>query len=143
MKYLSTILLVFCTTLMAQGQNKLLSDSTLSGLKFRNIGPAFASGRISDIAIHPNDENIWYVAVGSGGVWKTENAGVTWTPIFDTMPSYSIGCVTLDPDNPHVVYVGTGENNSQRSVSWGDGIYRSEDGGKSFKNIGLKKSDSG
>jgi photosystem II stability/assembly factor-like uncharacterized protein len=74
-------------------------------------------------------------------VWKTTNSGTTWQPIFENYGSHSIGCVTLDPSNHHVLYVGTGENNSQRSVSWGDGVYRSEDGGKSFKNIGLKKSE--
>ena len=81
------------------------------------------------------------MAVACGNVWKTSNSGTTWEPIFDNYGSFSIGCVTIDPKNTHVVYVGTGENNSQRSVSWGDGIYRSEDGGKSFKNIGLKKSE--
>jgi len=63
----------------------------------RNVGPAFLSGRIADIAVHPNNESVWYVAVGSGGVWKTENAGTTWTPIFDDQPTYTTGCVTLTP----------------------------------------------
>jgi photosystem II stability/assembly factor-like uncharacterized protein len=116
-------------------------SSTFNGLKFRLLGPAITSGRVTDFAVNPNNYHEFYVAVASGNVWKTTNSGTTWEPIFDKYDSYSIGCVTLDPDNPHVVYVGTGENNSQRSVSWGDGIYRSEDGGKSFKNIGLKKSE--
>ena len=117
------------------------SSSTFNGLKFRLLGPAITSGRITDFAVNPNNYHEFYAAVASGNVWKTTNSGTTWKPIFDKYDSYSIGCVTLDPNNPHVVYVGTGENNSQRSVSWGDGIYRSEDGGKSFKNIGLKKSE--
>lgn len=116
-------------------------SSTFSGLKFRLLGPAITSGRITDFAVNPNNYHEFYAAVASGNVWKTTNSGTTWKPVFDKYGSYSIGCVTIDPNNPHVVYVGTGENNSQRSVSWGDGIYRSEDGGKSFKNIGLKKSE--
>jgi len=117
------------------------SSSTFNGLKFRLLGPAITSGRVSDFAVNPNNYHEFYAAVASGNVWKTTNSGTTWEPIFDSYGSYSIGCVTLDPNNPHVVYVGTGENNSQRSVSWGDGIYRSEDGGKSFENIGLIKSE--
>ncbi|NNG25994.1 MAG: glycosyl hydrolase, partial [Ignavibacteriaceae bacterium] len=116
-------------------------SSTFSGLKFRSLGPAITSGRVTDFAVNPENFHELYVAVASGNVWKTTNSGTTWKPIFENYGSYSIGCVTLDPNNPHVVYVGTGENNSQRSVSWGDGIYRSEDGGKSFNNIGLKKSE--
>jgi photosystem II stability/assembly factor-like uncharacterized protein len=116
-------------------------SSTFNGLKFRSLGPAITSGRVTDFAVNPDNYHEFYASVASGNVWKTTNSGTTWEPIFDKYGSYSIGCVTLDPNNPHVVYVGTGENNSQRSVSWGDGIYRSEDGGKSFKNIGLKKSE--
>ena len=77
----------------------------LEGFRFRNIGPAFLSGRIADIVFHPDNENVWYVAVGSGGVWKTENAGTTWTPLFDQQSSYSTGCITLDPQNPATVWV--------------------------------------
>ncbi len=118
----------------------LFSDSTFQGLQLRSIGPAFMSGRIADIALHPTDRNIWYVAVGSGGVWKTGNAGTTWKPLFDKQTSYSIGCVTIDPGNPHVIWVGTGENVGGRHVGYGDGVYRSRDGGKSWKNMGLKES---
>ena len=78
-------------------------DNIYSGLKFRSIGPALMSGRISDIVIHPENENIWYVTAGSGGVWKTVNSGTTWTPIFDNQKSYSIGCITLDPQNPNII----------------------------------------
>ena len=99
------------------------------------------SGRIADIAIHPQNENIRYVAVASGGIWKTVNAGVTWESIFDGQGSYSTGCVTIDPNNPHVVWVGTGENDGGRHIGYGDGIYKSEDGGKSWKNMGLKSSE--
>ncbi|HEV2947441.1 MAG TPA: hypothetical protein VGX70_08690, partial [Gemmataceae bacterium] len=120
---------------------ELMSAETFSGLKLRSIGPAVASGRVVGFAVHPANRARYYIAVASGGVWKTENAGITWTPIFDNEGSYSIGTVVLDPKNPNVVWVGTGENNSQRSVGYGDGVYRSEDGGKSWKNIGLKNSE--
>lgn len=117
------------------------ADSTFANLSLRNIGPAFMSGRIADVAIHPTDDNTWYVAAGSGGVWKTVNAGVTWTPVFENEASYSIGCVTIDPSNPNTVWVGTGENVGGRHVGFGDGVYRSDDGGASWKNMGLKSSE--
>jgi len=117
-----------------------LPASALSAFRFRNIGPAFTSGRIGDIAVHP-DKKTWYVGVASGGVWKTENAGTTWTSIFDGQPSYSIGTVTMDPNDPNTIWVGTGENNAQRSVSYGDGVYKSEDGGRTWRNMGLKTSE--
>ena len=123
------------------GEKSLLTPETLAGLAFRNIGPAIMSGRISDIAIHPKNRRVWYVAVGSGGVWKTENAGTTWTPIFDDQPSYSIGCLTLDPNNPEIVWVGTGENVSGRHVGYGDGLYKSLNGGKTWTNMGLRASE--
>ncbi|HEU5182003.1 MAG TPA: glycosyl hydrolase [Candidatus Polarisedimenticolia bacterium] len=119
----------------------LFKADTFSGLAWRGVGPAVTSGRVGDVAVHPRERNIWYVAVASGGVWKTENAGTTWSPIFDSQGSYSIGCVTLDPRDPLVVWVGSGENNSQRSVGYGDGVYRSTDGGRSFENVGLKASE--
>jgi photosystem II stability/assembly factor-like uncharacterized protein len=117
------------------------SEENFAGLKWRSIGPALMSGRIADVAIHPQDDNVWYVAVGSGNVWKTVNAGVTWTPIFDDQSSYSIGCVTIDPGNPNIVWLGTGENVGGRHVGYGDGIYRSADGGQSWENMGLKESE--
>ena len=111
-----------------------------SGLRPRLIGPAMASGRIGDIVVDPTTQSTWYVGVHSGGVWKTVNAGTTWTPIFDSQASYSIGSVAIDPSNPLTVWVGTGENNSQRSVGFGDGVYKSTDGGRSWTNTGLKTS---
>ncbi len=117
------------------------SSETFSGIKLREIGPAVASGRVNDIAVVPGRPSTWYVAVASGGVWKTVNAGTTWTPVFDAEGSYSIGAVTVDPQNPNVIWVGTGESNSQRSVSYGDGVYTSLDGGQTWKNVGLKTSE--
>ena len=118
-----------------------MNDDTFKGLELRSIGPALMSGRISDIVLHPQNRNIRYVAVGSGGVWKTVNAGTTWEPIFDSEDSYSIGCITLDPNDPDTVWVGTGENVSGRHVGYGDGVYRSLDGGKSWQRMGLEKSE--
>lgn len=114
---------------------------SLSTLKFRNVGPALTSGRIADFAVNPDNPSEFYVAAAAGGVWKTTNAGTTFTPIFDNYGSYSIGALAMDPNNHNVIWVGTGENNNQRSVSYGDGIYKSIDGGASFKNLGLKNSE--
>ena len=113
-----------------------LTADTLSGLQFRLIGPAAASGRVIAFAVNPKNKVEYYVGVASGGVWKTSNDGTTWTPVFDKEASYSIGWVTLDPNDPSVVWVGAGESNSQRSVGYGDGVYRSDDGGKNWKNLG-------
>ena len=118
-----------------------MQSSTFNGLAFRSIGPALTSGRIVDLAVNPKNNSEYYVASASGGVWKTENAGITFSPIFDGQVSFSIGCVTIDPNNPNVVWVGTGENNNQRVVGYGDGVYKSEDGGKNWKNAGLTKSE--
>jgi len=118
-----------------------MTADTFSGLKFRSIGPAVASGRVMSIAVNPKNKFEYYVGVASGGVWKTVNDGTTWTPLFDKEGSYSIGWVALDPNDPEMVWVGAGESNSQRSVSYGDGIYRSDDGGKNWQNLGLKKSE--
>src|SRR5262249_46571012 len=109
-----------------------LSSANFAGLKLRALGPALTSGRIIGFAVHPTNPDQYYVAVASGGVWKTTNAGTSWTPVFDGEGSYSIGYVTLDPKDPSVVWVGTGENNSQRSVGYGDGVYKSTNGGKSW-----------
>ena len=123
------------------GSEGKMNETTFEGLSLRSIGPGFMSGRISDIAIHPENDAIWYVAVASGGVWKTVNSGTTWTPIFDDQTSYSTGCVTIDPGNPHIVWVGTGENVGGRHMGYGDGVYRSDDGGATWQNMGLENSE--
>jgi len=141
------LILLGSVNIYAQKKNKKTEDnysvkaSDLSVFKFRSIGPAMISGRIIDLAVNPDNTAEYYVAAASGGIFKTTNSGITFTPIFDGQKSYSIGCITIDPNNHNVLWVGTGENNSQRSVSWGDGIYRSLDGGSSWKHMGLKKSE--
>ena len=134
------IVLMSCnlTSYAADGKNELYSSKTFDGIKLRNIGPGFMSGRIADVAIDPNDTSIWYVGVGSGGVWKTTNGGITWKPLFDKQSVYSIGAVVLDPRNSNTVWVGTGENVGGRHVSFGDGIYVSHNGGQKWTNMGLK-----
>ena len=121
-------------------KDTLLNSATVNGLKFRSIGPAFASGRIADFAVNPKNHTEWYIAVASGHIWKTINNGTTFEPVFDNYGAYSIGCVAIDPNNSNVVWAGTGEGNHQRSLGYGDGVYKSSDGGKSWKNMGLKDS---
>ncbi len=147
-KKLFLLALILCSALSisyAQKSKKQtespLDSLKITGLSWREVGPALTSGRISDIAVNPDNPFEYYVATSSGGVWKTINSGVTYTPIFDNEGSYSIGCVSLDPNNPSVVWIGTGENNNQRSVAYGDGVYKSVDGGSSWTHMGLKTSE--
>jgi len=116
------------------------SADTFAGLSFRNLGPAVTAGRISDLAVSSRP-GTYFVAVASGGVWRTTTWGSTFTPVFDEQGSFSIGCVTIDPNDPLTVWVGTGENNAQRSVAFGDGVYKSTDNGRTWTNVGLKESE--
>lgn len=150
---LPCMLIVCCAgSLLTAAQQKkkeaprqLPKDTTvtiaLDALSFRPLGPALMSGRVADLAFNPQNKAEYYVVAASGGVWKTSNYGTTFEPVFDSQGSYSIGCIALEPGNPNVVWVGTGEANNQRSVAYGDGVYKSEDGGKSWKNMGLNKSE--
>ena len=138
------LLVLICSSVVSQNntdKEKPSLKTALNGFKFRSIGPAFMSGRIADIAIDPINENTWYVAVGSGGVWKTINAGTTWTPLTENMPFYSTGCITIDPNNNTSIWLGTGENVGGRHVGIGHGVYHSLDAGKTWKDMGLKKSE--
>jgi photosystem II stability/assembly factor-like uncharacterized protein len=144
MKYLKLTLLVLLSLQLSifaeddKKENKSpWQSSTFSGLKFRSIGPAYPSGRIADFAVNPNNQSEYYVGVASGNIWKTENSGTTWKPIFDNYGSYSIGALKMDPNNTNVIWAGTGENNHQRALGYGDGVYKSVDGGESWKNMGL------
>ncbi len=151
MKKITTIF--FCASVLAiyaqknktedkkEEKHPYMDASTYSALKWRSVGPAVTSGRISDIVVNPHKTSQWYIAAASGGVWKTENAGTSFTSLFDGQGSYSIGCLKMDPTNENTIWVGTGENNNQRSVAYGDGIYKSEDGGKSWNHMGLKNSE--
>lgn len=122
-------------------QDGLMNDKLFASMKLRNIGPAYMSGRIADIEVDSENPSTWYVAVGSGGVWKTDNGGITFKPIFDSEAVYSTGDVTIDPSNSNIIWVGTGENNGGRHLSFGDGVYRSLDAGKTWENMGLKESE--
>ena len=151
MRTLAVIALLVATVAGAQTKNNKKPaappDSTkfttglLSGMRLRSIGPALTSGRVADIAIDPSDKRTWYVGAAAGGVWKSTNGGISFAPIFDGQGSFSIGTVTVDPANTNVVWVGSGENNAQRVVAYGDGIYKSIDGGRSWTNMGLKTSE--
>ncbi len=135
------LLLLSASIQAAEDEEELWSAVTFKGLELRNIGPALMSGRIAHIEIVPDDPATWYVAVGSGGVWKTDNAGTTWTPLFDNEASYSIGTLALDPHNPASLWVGTGENVGGRHVGFGDGVYHSSDGGATWTQRGLAESE--
>lgn len=117
-----------------------LSAEFVGDIRLRSIGPALMPGRVADIAIDPRNRSVWYLAMAVSGLWKTTTRGMEWEPIFDEGGSYSMGCVTLDPNNPDVVWLGTGENSSNRSVAYGDGIYRSGDGGETWEHMGLDDS---
>ena len=152
MKTLKIFVLFFSLILLAvsasgqkagkiQTQDVAVTSEMLTSINFRSIGPATFSGRIIDLAVNPKNISEYYVATGSGGLWKTTNSGTTYTPVFDNQSAYSIGTLAIDPKNPEILWVGTGENNSQRALAAGDGVYKTTDGGKTFVNTGLKKSE--
>ncbi|MBT8143580.1 MAG: glycosyl hydrolase, partial [Gammaproteobacteria bacterium] len=145
MKLIRLLLLVLvcaCPTAYAAAvDDKDDPGKAWAGLKLRELGPAITSGRITDFAMHPERWQEYFAATASGGLWHTTDNGTTWKPVFDNEGSYSIGVVELDPNDPLTVWVGTGENNSQRSVAYGDGVYKSVDGGRSWKNMGLEDSE--
>jgi photosystem II stability/assembly factor-like uncharacterized protein len=132
-------ILVACVALGAQSAG--LTPELLKGLPLRSIGPDITTGRVSDVEIDTKNPNVWYVATASGGLFKTENRGNTFAPIFDQGGAFSLGAVVVDPKNSDVVWLGTGENNNQRSVAYGDGVYKSTDAGKTWKRVGLESSE--
>ena len=141
-KLLHLALLAFASTAIAEEPSEPgFNEATFKGLEMRALGPALMSGRISDIVIDPNDPSTWYVGVGSGGIFKTVNAGTTWEPIFENEDAYSIGAITIDPNDSNTIWVGTGENVSGRHVGYGAGLYRSLDGGQNWENMGLEESE--
>src|SRR5204863_4995945 len=118
------------------------SDPLLQSFRFRSIGPASMGGRIDDIAVSESDPNVIYVGYAVGGVFKSENNGVSFEPVFQTYSTASIGDIAIHPRDPNIVYVGTGEPNNRQTASFGDGVYKTTDGGKTFTNIGLKETQS-
>ena len=146
--YIVATLLAFCLApnLFAQsdsasdGAKPTLPDEWMDHFKWRSIGPANMSGRISALSVYEKDSRIWYAASASGGLLKTVNNGVNFEHQFDDQSTVSIGDVKVSQSDPDIVWVGTGEANPRNSVSWGDGVYKSTDGGKTWKNMGLKES---
>jgi photosystem II stability/assembly factor-like uncharacterized protein len=138
---LTVCLAILAVSAALIAQSPSISQESLKGLPLRTIGPDITTGRISDIEIDPKNPNVWYVASASGGLFKTENRGNTFTSIFDEGGSYSLGAVVVDPKDSNVVWLATGENNNQRSVAFGDGVYKSTDAGKTWKRMGLENSE--
>ncbi len=135
----SSALVLILTAAWAQAAP--IDVSLLAGLKARAIGPAAMSGRVAAIEADPADPRVVYVGAASGGLWKSENAGLTWKSLFDRQDVHAIGAIALDPRNPQTVWVGTGEGNVRNSASIGDGVYRSTDGGATWTHLGLAKSE--
>ncbi len=119
----------------------LESSSPYTGLKWRNVGPIVQGGRLVDMAVVPGQPYTFYAAYASGGLWKTTNNGHSFEPLFDDQASLIMGDIAVDPNNPETIWVGTGENNSSRSSYGGMGIYRSDDGGQSWRHMGLGDTD--
>ena len=127
-----------CTVCFFLSAQKVSLDQ-FKNLKPRNIGPAGMSGRITTIDVVVNNPNIIYLGAASGGVWKTENSGNSWTPLFDEQPIENIGSIAIQQSNPNIVWVGTGEGNPRNSLNIGEGIYKSMDAGRTWKLMGLEK----
>src|ERR1035438_3736250 len=135
MRSASTLLSIalFAGSALAQTSH----DAVLKNMKFRNIGPATMGGRVDDFRSVESDPRIIYVGTAAGGIFKTVNAGNTWTPIFDDQSNPSIGDLALAPSNPSILYAGTGEANNRQSSSWGNGVYKSLDAGATWQHLGL------
>lgn len=114
----------------------------VDALPVRSIGPTAMGGRITSLAVYEREPRIFYAGAAAGGVWKTQNGGITFKPVFEHEGSSSIGAVAVSQSNPNVVWVGTGEGTKKSDVEWGDGIYKSVDGGKTWKNMGLRQTGS-
>src|SRR5215831_6634639 len=143
---LAAFALMFTATVKTGGQAPsagagALTAEMLKGLEFRSLGPTIQTGRVQDIAIDPKNANTWYIASAFGGLWKTTNRGTTFTPVFDDGGSFTLCCVVIDPKNSNVIWLGTGENASQRSAHFGDGVYKSTDAGKTWQRVGLAASE--
>src|SRR6185436_15366994 len=133
----SPLLLLLALPLAAEP----IDPSLLAGLKARSIGPAVMSGRVADVVGVESNPDVLYVSAANGGVWKSVNGGLTWDPIFDDQKVASVGAIAVFQANPDIVWVGTGEGNPRNSVSAGWGVYRSLDGGRTWKHLGLEKTE--
>jgi photosystem II stability/assembly factor-like uncharacterized protein len=136
--------ILFSVTLIllyvSQAASQIVSEDILKPVHYRSVGPTRQSGRFVDLAVYEKKPSVFYAALASGGLWKTVNNGITFEPVFDQNGVISIGDIAIDQNNPDVVWVGTGEANNSRTAYYGDGVYKSVDGGKSWKNMGLKES---
>ncbi len=145
MKRLSVVLAVALITAAVntagQAPAQGLTTDTLNAMTWRSLPTNIVTGRVQDIAIDPKNPNIWYIASAFGGVWKTENRGINFTPIFDDYPAHNMCCIVVDPKDSNVLWLGTGENKSQRSAHFGDGLYKSTDAGKTWTRSGLANSE--
>jgi photosystem II stability/assembly factor-like uncharacterized protein len=137
---LAAVLLSGVAVAALPAQSKIPVATEFEGLHFRSIGPATMSGRIADLAVFEGNPAIYYVGTAHGGVWKTTSNGAMWTPLLQDQGLMSIGDVTISQTNPDLLWVGTGESNNRQSTSWGEGVYKSTDGGKTFAHMGLRES---
>lgn len=137
---IKSLLLLLCLSLSGIAFGQQLTSELLDGLPLRNIGPATMSGRIVDLAVLESDPYTFYAATATGGVWKTTDNGISFKPVFENEATHSVGAIALHQNHPNIVWVGTGERANRQSSSWGDGVYKSHDGGKTWKNVGLKDS---
>ena len=132
-------LLTTLSALRAQDNPPVFDSSAVEHLPWRHLGPANPMGRMTDIAVHDDRQSTWFVGTAGGGVWRTENGGTTWECVFNEGGTVSIGDVAIAPSDPDVIYVGTGEENARNSVQWGDGVYKSTDGGETWTHCGLRE----
>jgi photosystem II stability/assembly factor-like uncharacterized protein len=130
--------LTFAALTMLCGQAVCAKSLPTGNLMWRETGPAIAGGRVTSVAGSATDPNLYYLGAAGGGVWKSTDGGAAWTPVFDKESVGAIGAVTIDPSNDNTVWVGTGESNPRNDVSYGDGVYKSADGGKTWTNVGLR-----
>ncbi len=136
---------LLAVALVGAGQGPATSDRLNSDffkeMALRSLGPSLMTGRVADIAVDPKNLDVYYIATGAGGLWKSENRGITFTPIFDQGGSFSLACIVVDPRNSNVLWLGTGENSNPRASMYGDGVYKSSDAGKTWTRVGLEKSE--
>lgn len=140
MRLLLTALAFVLTVTFPHAQAPAPPEGPFDRLVFRSVGPGLSSGRVDDFAVLESNPSIYYIATATSGIWKTVNNGTTFTPVFDDQPVSSVGAIAIGARDANLVWAGTGENNNRQSSSWGDGVYKSTDGGKTWRNMGLRAS---